>query len=80
MAIHGTAHPHPNRYHILVHYRKFLLGFKRSNGTARGLVHYSDILEEYLEAKRDIVYLKLNNVVEYQRLKTEVLQPPKKLK
>lgn len=37
----------------MVHYRKFLLGFKRVNGTARGLIHYRELLQEYLSAKRD---------------------------
>lgn len=37
----------------MAHYRKFLLGFKRVNGTARGLTHYRALLQEYLCAKRD---------------------------
>ena len=36
-------------------YRAYILGCKRKFGTARGLVHYLDYLQSYLEAKREVV-------------------------
>lgn len=46
------THPHPDPEHVMRHYRKFLLGFKRVKGSARGLVHYRSYIQEYLAAKR----------------------------
>jgi predicted SAM-dependent methyltransferase len=48
-------HPHPNRSHILFIYRRFLLGTKKRLGRAQVLIHYREILQEYLEAKREIL-------------------------
>ena len=49
------SHPHSSRHHIMVAYRRFILGCKKKYGTARSQVHYHDLLCEYLEAKRDVV-------------------------
>lgn len=35
-------------------YRRHILGSKRKWRTARGLVHYLEIVEEYLAAKRRV--------------------------
>ena len=48
-------HPHPSRRHVMVAYRRYILGCKARWGTARGLVHYRAIVGEYLAAKRDVV-------------------------
>jgi hypothetical protein len=48
-------HPHPSPHHVMVTYRKFLLGTKKRNGSARSLVHYRGLLQEYLAAKRDVL-------------------------
>lgn len=49
------AHPHPDRRHIMVTYRRHILACKRKYGTARSQVHYLDIVREYLAAKRDVL-------------------------
>jgi hypothetical protein len=36
-------------------YRGHLLGKKRKWGTARGLIHYPQILDSYLKAKRAVI-------------------------
>lgn len=36
-------------------YRSFLVGTKKRNGSARSLVHYRGLLQEYLAAKRDVI-------------------------
>lgn len=46
------THPHPNPKHVMERYRSHILGWKRKTGSARGLVHYRAIVEEYLAAKR----------------------------
>ena len=45
-------HPNPNKLFILQIYRRYLLAFKKKNGTARSLVHYKDYVQSYLTAKR----------------------------
>ena len=49
-------HPHPNKKHVMESYRKFLLQYKKFHGSARALIHYRDMIQIYLEAKRQ--YLK----------------------
>jgi len=49
------SHPHPDRRHIMVVYRRYILSRKQRFGTARGLMHYRAIVDEYLEAKRDVL-------------------------
>jgi hypothetical protein len=54
------THPHPDEIHVMRSYRKFLIGQKRvwmAQGRAghrclRGLIHYRDLIDEYLAAKR----------------------------
>lgn len=46
-------HPHPDKRHVMRTYRAFLLGFKKSNGSARSLVHYHEMIQTYLQAKRE---------------------------
>lgn len=48
------SHPHPSPRHVMTIYRRFLLGWKRKHGTARGLIHYKPLLQEYLAAKREL--------------------------
>lgn len=48
-------HPHPSREHIMRSYRRYLLGCKAKFGTARSQVHYRDLVNEYLAAKRDVI-------------------------
>lgn len=49
------SHPHPSREHVMRAYRRFLLGCIAKFGTARSQVHYRNWLNEYLEAKRDVI-------------------------
>lgn len=57
------THPHPKPDHVMRIYRKYFVGQKRiwmSQGKAghrclRGLIHYRDLLQEYLAAKRLVV-------------------------
>lgn len=44
-----------NAKHIMQSYRAYILGCKRKFGTARGLIHYRDYLQAYLEAKREVL-------------------------
>ena len=56
------SHPHPDRRHVMVAYRNFIIGEKRRmrgltgnfRRGARSLIHYMDYVREYLEAKRDL--------------------------
>lgn len=36
-------------------YRNYLVGTKRKLGSARGLMHFKQLLNEYIEAKRDFL-------------------------
>jgi hypothetical protein len=49
----GYTHPHPDPAHILRVYRGHILGSKRKWRTARGLIHYRELIEIYLAAKRE---------------------------
>ena len=63
------AHPHPSRRHIMVCYRRFILGQKKKFSSeekpepgeriprrgARGIAHFKDYILEYLKAKRDVI-------------------------
>lgn len=40
---------------VMQRYRQFILNRKRKDGTARGLIHYRRILDEYLAAKRVVI-------------------------
>lgn len=44
-----------NARHIMMVYRRHLLGSKKKWGTARGLIHYRALLESYLKAKRAVL-------------------------
>lgn len=46
------SHPHPQPSHVMRVYRAHILGCKRKWGSARGLIHYRRIVDEYLAAKR----------------------------
>jgi len=46
------THPHPSPAHVMRCYRKHILKCKKRWGTARGLIHYRRLLDEYLAAKR----------------------------
>lgn len=45
-------HPHPNKPHVVQSVRRYLLGVKRVNGTARNLGKYAMLVQTYLTAKR----------------------------
>ena len=58
-------HPHPDKAHLVRAYRGYILGEKRrmagrANSIkafrrgARGLIHYLDYVQAYLEAKREL--------------------------
>lgn len=47
-------HPHPDKQHVVRQIRRYLLGAKRSLGSARGLIHYRDLVATYLTAKRHL--------------------------
>jgi len=49
-----SAHSHPDKQHVVRSYRQYILGFKRTNGTARGLVHYRDIIRIYQACKLEV--------------------------
>lgn len=49
------THPHPDPAHVMRCYRGHILGFKRKKGSARGLIHYRALVEQYLAAKRRVV-------------------------
>jgi hypothetical protein len=49
------SHPHPDQRHVMVTYRRYILGMKRKNGTARSLVHYGQYIQAYLAAKASVV-------------------------
>lgn len=48
-------HPHPNKRHVMRAYRRYIVDRKKRWGTARGLVHYRQIIETYLWAKRSLM-------------------------
>lgn len=45
-------HPHPDKQHVVRQYRRYILAFKKSFGSARGLVHYRGLVQTYLNCKR----------------------------
>jgi hypothetical protein len=46
------THPHPDKRHVMVAMRRYLLAAKKRFGQARGLCHYQDLLQTYVTAKR----------------------------
>lgn len=54
-------HPHPDREHIMRSYRRFIIGKRREftgrwgRKAHRSMIHYMDIINEYHEAKRDVL-------------------------
>jgi len=53
-------HPHPDKRHVMNAIRRYLVSEKRKRGTARGLIHYHDLLQTYLTAKRDLFNGRVN--------------------
>lgn len=52
----AMSYTHPGEpRHVMRCYRQYVLNRKRKNGTARGIIHYRRILDEYLAAKRVVV-------------------------
>ncbi len=47
-------HPHPDPGHVMRCYRGYLTKAKRQ-GSARGLIHFRELLQTYLAAKRLVV-------------------------
>ncbi len=48
-------HPHPDKRHVMFYTRHYILGAKKKFGTARSLVHYRDLIQTYLTAKRQVI-------------------------
>jgi hypothetical protein len=48
----ADAHPHPDPRHVMTQYRRHITDCKQKWGTARGLIHYRQIVQTYLAAKR----------------------------
>lgn len=48
-------HPHLDPEHVMRAYRRYILGMKKKFGTARSQVHYRDLIETYLAAKRIVL-------------------------
>lgn len=46
-------HPHPDKRHVVHMMRVYLLGVKRTNGSARALGKYAGLVQTYLTAKRE---------------------------
>lgn len=55
------THPHPSPRHVMVAYRRFILGTKRVKGSARQQHHYRAYINEYLAAKRLIIKKEIPN-------------------
>lgn len=45
-------HPHPDPAHVMRTYRQYILDRKKKWSSARGLIHYRQIVDTYLWAKR----------------------------
>lgn len=56
-----SQHPHPDKRHVMVAYRRYILGEKKKRQDpkdkrrARALVHYTAFIQEYLACKRDVI-------------------------
>ena len=54
-------HPHPDKRHVMVTYRRYILGLRRlhmqdpRNPKPRSLVHYHDLIATYRECKRLVI-------------------------
>jgi hypothetical protein len=46
------VHPHPDPRHVMKQYRRHIMSSKKKWSSARGLIHYRQILQAYLWAKR----------------------------
>jgi hypothetical protein len=51
-------HPHPDKEHVMSQYRRHILTCKKKWGTARGLIHYRSIVNEYLRCKAHLGILR----------------------
>ena len=51
----NMQHPHPDKQHVIRQVRRYLLSAKKRFGTARGLVHYNDLIATYLTVKKEVV-------------------------
>ena len=51
---HPFTHPHPDKIHVVCSVGQFILGCKKRHGTARSQVHYRDLIQTYLTAKRQV--------------------------
>lgn len=49
------THPHPSARHVMTQYRRYLLSFKKSHGTTRGLILRRVLIGEYLNCKHDVI-------------------------
>lgn len=52
------SHPHPNPAHVMCCYRGYLMKAKRQS-SARSLIHYRELVDTYLAAKRLVVARKI---------------------
>jgi hypothetical protein len=49
------THPHPSARHVMTQYRRYLLAFKKSHGSTRGLILRGALIAEYLNCKADVI-------------------------
>lgn len=58
ISVRAYSHPHPNPHHIMTTYRRHIMASKQKFGSAHGLVHYKQFIEEYLAAKHRVLELR----------------------
>lgn len=51
----NKTHSHPSARHVMVSYRRAILGAKKKHGRARGICTYRVWIDEYLRCKRDVI-------------------------
>jgi hypothetical protein len=58
---HAYEHPHPEPYHVMWWYRRYIRGYKaKHHRSARGLIHLSALLQTYYAAKRQVIWNRQN--------------------
>ena len=48
-------HPHPDKRHVMIAMRQYVLGCKEKFGTARSQVHHRELIATYCAAKRQVL-------------------------
>jgi hypothetical protein len=65
------THSHPSALHVMTCYRRFILGFKRRHGKARGIVVYRGLIDEYLRCKADVINQRMKPITIWLRLNSQ---------